>query len=292
MTVPKFTIVTPSFNQAHYLEETIRSVLDQGYPNLEYIVVDGGSKDNSVEVIRKYEKHLAWWVSEKDKGQTEALNKGFARATGDVLGFINSDDTLTPGALNYAAKYFQQGEKWVVGWVEFLEADGDNFPQVWHDYERVADWFVTNPIPQQGTFWTRDLWTQFGGFRDDLQLVFDYEFWLRLRFKAKVLPKTVRRCLGTYRLHAESKTCSQTTRYTPENERVRAEYMKLLSPEDLAAVKKKRRLKAIERNQLAGWRAIQSKDVSKARGHAREAIQLTPFRPEAWRLAYCALRGR
>ena len=259
MSLPKFTIVTPSYNQAHYLEETIQSVLDQGYPNLEYVVVDGGSKDNSVEVIRKYEKHISWWVSEKDKGQTDALNKGFARATGDVLGFINSDDTLKPGALHFAARHFERGEKWIVGWVEFLEEGDCNFPQVWHDYEGVGDWFVTNPIPQQGTFWTRDLWQQFGGFRDDLQLVFDYEFWMRLRFKARVFPKMVRRCLGTYRLHAQSKTCSQTTLYTPENERVRAEYMKLLSPNELKAVMRKRRDKAVEKNRVDGWRALQER---------------------------------
>src|SRR5215210_2088856 len=96
---PKLTVITPSFNQGKFIERTIRSVLDQGYPNLEYVVVDGGSSDESVGVIRKYERHLAWWVSETDRGQAHALNKGFARATGAVYGYINSDDYLLPGAL-------------------------------------------------------------------------------------------------------------------------------------------------------------------------------------------------
>src|SRR5687767_918810 len=123
MNLPKITIVTPSYNQGHFLEETITSVLDQKYPNLEYFVVDGGSKDNSVEIIKKYEQHITWWVSEKDRGQPHALNKGFERATGDVYGFINSDDCLLPGCLNYVGKQFAADPalKWLVGWVLFVE---------------------------------------------------------------------------------------------------------------------------------------------------------------------------
>src|SRR5262249_529742 len=97
--LPSITIVTPSYNQVAYIEETIESVLSQGYPRLEYIIIDGGSTDGSVEIIRKYEKHLAYWVSEKDKGQSDAINKGFRRATGEIFNWLCSDDTLEPGAL-------------------------------------------------------------------------------------------------------------------------------------------------------------------------------------------------
>src|SRR6266404_3514026 len=100
---PRITVVTPSYNQAKFVEATIQSVLDQGYPNLEYIIMDGGSKDGSVEIIRRYEKHLAYWVSEKDNGPSDAIGKGFARSTGSILAYLNSDDLYMPGSLKAIA---------------------------------------------------------------------------------------------------------------------------------------------------------------------------------------------
>src|SRR5262245_11082041 len=104
---PKISIVTPSFNQGEFLEETILSVLHQRYEPLEYIVVDGGSTDNSVAILKKYEKHLAYWLSEQDQGQTNALNKGLARTSGEIIGFINSDDGYLPGAFDAVIRYFE-----------------------------------------------------------------------------------------------------------------------------------------------------------------------------------------
>src|SRR5437667_5688340 len=108
MSLPRISIVTPSYNQGKYLEQTIRSVLDQGYPNLEYIICDGGSTDISVEIVKKYSDRLAWWCSEKDRGQSDAINKGWRRATGDILAYLNSDDVLLPGAIERVVRAFQQ----------------------------------------------------------------------------------------------------------------------------------------------------------------------------------------
>ena len=103
---PRITIITPSFNQGLFIEETILSIIDQGYPNLEYIIMDGGSQDETVETIKKYESRISYWVSEKDKGQSDAINKGLHKATGDIINWINSDDQLTPGSLWLIAQHF------------------------------------------------------------------------------------------------------------------------------------------------------------------------------------------
>src|SRR6266576_1298377 len=121
---PKISIVTPSFNQGRFLEETILSVLNQNYPNLEYIIIDGGSTDETVDVIRRYEDRLAYWVSEKDRGQVHAINKGIEKTTGDLFGFINSDDLYLPGTFSAVAEYFESHPQaeWVCGDTIMFEA--------------------------------------------------------------------------------------------------------------------------------------------------------------------------
>ncbi|MGH8033814.1 MAG: glycosyltransferase family 2 protein, partial [Lysobacterales bacterium] len=223
------TIVTPSYNQASYLEETIRSVLLQGYPDLEYIVVDGGSTDDSVEIIRKYEKYLAWWVSEKDCGQSHAINKGFARATGNIRAYLNSDDLYTPGALQAVASAIGAGRDWVVGQVQYVR-DGEILGLVHHlPGNRFTDWFVTCPVSQPGCFWTAALHREMGPFRGGLHYFFDYEFWLRIRFIKKVKPWFINQPLAIYRLHAQSKSVTERAAFAREGKSIREEYQRHLS---------------------------------------------------------------
>jgi glycosyltransferase involved in cell wall biosynthesis len=206
---PKFTVITPSYNQAAFIERTIRSVLDQDYENLEYLIVDGGSSDGSVEIIERYADRLAWWVSEPDEGQTDALNKGLARATGDIVGYINSDDYYLPGAFAAAIEAFERsGALWVVGASRFVDADG-RLTEVWHPEapQGQRHWWILGPwgVPQPSTFWRREVFEQFGVFRPDMHYVFDTEFGIRLALAGE-LPTMIDDELAVRVVHPEAKS--------------------------------------------------------------------------------------
>jgi glycosyltransferase involved in cell wall biosynthesis len=202
---PRITIVTPSFNQGRFLEETIRSILFQGYPHLEYIIIDGGSNDNSVDIIKKYEPYLAYWVSEKDRGQAHAINKGFARASGDIYAYLNSDDFFEHGALHSCAQAFRAGHQWVVGQVQCWQEGVGYWPFPQLPGKSFTKWFLSCPIPQAGSFWSAELHHEMGQFSEDLNYIIDYEFWLRLRFIKKIKPFFIDKPIAVYRIHPESK---------------------------------------------------------------------------------------
>jgi glycosyltransferase involved in cell wall biosynthesis len=220
-TSPLVSIVTPSFNQARYFEATIRSALEQDYPNIEYIVVDGGSTDGSVEIIKKYADRLAWWVSEKDQGQTDAINKGFARARGDILAWINSDDTYEPGAVSAAVKYLQDHPDvgMVYGDAHFIDEGGrviGKFAARQTDYLRLRRGYVH--IPQQAAFFRADLWREVGPLDPSFYFAMDYDLWVRLAARAPI--QYTPQMWANFRLHSSGKTIAADERCWPEMIRI------------------------------------------------------------------------
>jgi glycosyltransferase involved in cell wall biosynthesis len=240
MSKPRLTIITPSYNQAAFIERTMASVLDQGYENLEYLVVDGGSSDGSVDVIRRYEDRLAWWVSEPDRGQTDALNKALQRATGEYVAYINSDDWFLPGAFGTAVDALERsGARWVVGACRF-EGDTGRTIDVWHPElpTRPRWWWVLDPwgVPQPSSFWRRDVFEELGPFREDLHYVFDTEHALRLVF-AGLMPALVNDELAVRDLHDEAKSAGDSDGWAKERRRLVELYAPKLTPRERRALR-------------------------------------------------------
>lgn len=210
MAQPLVTIVTPSYNQAQYLEHTIESVLSQDYSNIQYIIVDGGSTDGSVDLIKRYASQLDWWVSEPDAGQAAAINKGFARARGQYQAWINADDILLPHAIREAVEFLEQHPDvgLVYGDTEFIDAAGrprGRFPAAQTDYARMLRGYVH--VPQQATVWRANLWRPLDA---SLQFAMDYDLWVNIakRSRLRYLP----RLWAQFRLHADSKTLQNDMR--------------------------------------------------------------------------------
>lgn len=205
---PKISIVTPNYNYGRFLEETIRSVLLQGYPNLEYIIIDGGSNDNSVEIIKKYEPWLAYWVSEPDQGQVDSINKGLQRATGKWFNWLNSDDILLSGALKTLATIskFQSDAGWISGTSLLLSEEGSivDYYAPWRTEPYILG-FGYSSFPQDATFIRLEFMRQHGiSLHPELSNVFDTLLhWQLLKFGNPLLTPA---CLSAMRLHAQQKT--------------------------------------------------------------------------------------
>jgi glycosyltransferase involved in cell wall biosynthesis len=219
--LPKVSIITPSYNQGRFLEASILSVLEQGYPNIEYIVVDGGSKDESVEIIQKYQDRFAWWVSEKDKGHADALNKGFSRATGEILAWLNSDDIYFPGAVSEAVAALMDHPKvgMVYGDADLIDDSGapaGQFAAKQTSYRQMLRGSVH--IPQATTFFRTEIWRHAGPLDLTLFFSFDYDLWVKIARVSEIL--YVPRRWAKFRIHEAGKTIVNDDRCYPDMLRV------------------------------------------------------------------------
>jgi glycosyltransferase involved in cell wall biosynthesis len=274
---PRISIVTPSYNQGQFIEETIRSVLLQGYPDLEYIIMDGDSNDQSVPVIRKYEPWLTYWVSEKDRGQTHAINKGFDRATGKILSWLNSDDVLLPGAIVSVAQRISDCNERVLvaGKSEYRDVTGTRSIFV---VERIpktyAQIFSFDPyFAQPSVFFTRPGLSQAGRLNEDLRYAMDLDLWLRMAETSRIC--LVERHLSWMRQHDEAKTWRDTLHFLDEIDGVLAAHSRKAAPATLARALRMARVRRSQAWVALGLRWWRS-------GNRREA----------WRAAYSAVRIR
>lgn len=219
--LPLVSIITPSFNQARYLDATVQSVLLQDYPRIEYMIVDGGSNDGTINVIKKYQSNLAWWVSEKDKGQTDAINKGFARAKGEILAWLNSDDTYEPAAVSAAVRYLQEHPEagMVYGDCNFINESGrviGQFDSAQTSYRLLRQGY--SHIPQQTMFFRANLWKQVGPLDPSFYFAMDYDLWTRIAARSQI--RYVPQTWANFRLHTSGKTILADDRCWPEMIRV------------------------------------------------------------------------
>lgn len=221
---PRVSIVTPSYNQGQFIEETIRSVLLQGYPDLEYIIIDGGSTDGSVDIIRKYEPWLAYWVSEPDRGQVHAINKGFQRATGEILAWLNSDDVYCPGSLEAVAQTLTQHPQAAIlcGACVLVDGDGHTIGTKGPREFTPEHFLQGGGVPgQPAVFFRRSVLERVGGLNENLHYVLDWEFWLRisLQYPPKSMVQ-VDRLLAQARIWAQAKTTTAGMKGIEERQRI------------------------------------------------------------------------
>lgn len=291
--LPVVSIVTPSYNQAQFLEATICSVLEQDYPHIEYIIIDGGSTDGSVDIIRKYAERLAYWVSAKDAGQSDAINKGLARTTGQILGWLNSDDCYLPRCVSTIVECFEQYSDagMIYGQVEIIDEHGRRTGRLSSRPYTFADQLTQRMIiPQPAAFWRREVMDTAGLLRQDLHYAMDFEYWIRIgrRYRIVGVPRT----MAQYRVSKVNKGGAQAAKWGPEFLRILDD---LYSQPNLQV-----QTRALERNAYAGayykggCGFVQAYDLALGRAWLLKAANLDPMLllvPDWWAVTLKCLCG-
>ena len=273
---PLVSIVTPSYNQARFLEETILSVLDQDYPRIEYVIVDDGSTDESVDVIRRYADRLSWWTQQNNRGQAAALNRGFAHTAGDLMGFVNSDDTLLPGAVTTFVETFGHHRDVLLVYGDALTRQNDEVIGTLRAREWDPQALVrtgANPVPQQASMWRREAWELAGPFDECSFFFFEYEFLVRLSVHGRV--ERLERPLATFRLHATSKTVEPSVAKAEDAVRLAETFF--TGPRFPAELRGHARRGRASYHLRAAITFYQAAAISRARRHFFRALLLAPL---------------
>jgi len=234
--LPKFGICMPTLEQGQYIEESICSVLDQEYPHLDLVIMDGGSKDNTIQVIKKYEKHLAFWRSGKDAGQSAAINEGLSHTTADIYCWLNSDDILLKGSLFQVAEAWQQGHSFIAGLSAFRNASGEsiiwNVTNVPRNAREILEYPLDVYLPQPSVFFASKLWHEIGGLNPSLHYSMDTDLWIRMA-RAQQL-HIIQEQLSWMRLHQDSKTVKSTSMLYREYRKILASNCDMLNSAEFA----------------------------------------------------------